>query len=83
MMPTGCLRRWREGTWAVTFAILFGFAIPARAQDAPAEPEKPALYSLPWLLRPAIPGNVVRVDETMAFYEDPISGEAGRRTSRA
>ena len=53
--------------------------IAAQAQDDPTEePPKPALYSLPWLLRPAIPGNVVRVDETMAFYEDPVSGEAGQ-----
>lgn len=78
MMPTGGLRRWLEGTWPVTLALLFGFAAPTRAQEAPADPPKPALYSLPWLLRPAIPGNVVRVDETMAFYEDPTSGEAGQ-----
>ena len=78
MMRTCGLRRWREGTWAVTLALLFGFAAAAHAQDEPAEPSKPALYSLPWLLRPAIPGNVVRVDETMAFYEDPVTGEAGQ-----
>ena len=47
-------------------------------QDA-AAPSKPALYSLPWLLRPAIPGTVVRLDETVGYYEDPASG--ARRAS--
>src|SRR4030095_5725094 len=39
--------------------------------------EKPAFYSLPWLLRPAIPGTVLRVDETFGFYEDPVTGNSG------
>ena len=30
-----------------------------------------------WLLRPAVPGSVVRLDETMAFFEDPASGSSG------
>ena len=51
-----------------------GGASPAVAQGAvpPAPP-----YSLPWLLRPATPGSVVRLDETMAFFEDPATGEGG------
>jgi hypothetical protein len=48
------------------------------AQDAPASaPEKPALYNLPWLLRPAVPGTVFRLDETIAFFEDPASETSG------
>src|SRR5262245_20330354 len=77
MMPNGCLRRWLEGTWPVTLALFFGVALPVRAQDPPAEPAKPALYSLPWLLRPAVPGTVLRLDETVAFFEDPVTGNSG------
>jgi hypothetical protein len=36
-------------------------------------PAAPPPYSLPWLLRPATPATVVRLDETLAFYEDPAS----------
>jgi len=65
--------------WLVVLGLVLAPVAAIQAQDAPTEePPKPALYSLPWLLRPAIPGNVVRVDETMAFYEDPVSGEAGQ-----
>lgn len=60
----------------VTFVLVaLGGAAPAVAQ-APAPPPA-APYSLPWLLRPAMPGSVVRLDETMAFLEDPASGEDG------
>ena len=53
--------------------------VPALAQTTapPAAPPRPAPYSLPWLLRPAVPGSVVRLDETMAFYDDPASGTSG------
>jgi hypothetical protein len=78
MMSIGCIRRWLEATWPAALALLLAPVPDIRAQDAPEDPPKPALYSLPWLLRPAIPGNVVRVDETIAFYEDPVTGEAGR-----
>lgn len=44
-------------------------------QPAPAAPPPP--YSLPWLLRPATPSTVVRLDETLAFFENPASGEKG------
>src|SRR6185295_1706704 len=52
---------------------------PALAQSGPpsATGPRPAPYSLPWLLRPAVPGSVVRLDETMAFYRDPASGTSG------
>jgi hypothetical protein len=55
---------------AAAFTLVL-LSAPAVAQD------RPALYSLPWLLRPAIPGSVVRVDETVGFYEDPVTGNAG------
>ncbi|MET0551490.1 MAG: hypothetical protein ABW221_00535 [Vicinamibacteria bacterium] len=38
----------------------------AAASPAPAAP-----YSVPWLMRPAAPGNGVRVDETLAFDVPP------------
>src|SRR5262245_42424780 len=62
--------------------VVFGLALlpatPAFAQGKPTEdPPKPALYSLPWLLRPAIPGTVLRLDETFGFYEDPVTGRSG------
>ena len=55
-------------------AVLAGaFAVPAAAQ-APATPPP---NSLPWLLRPASPASVVRLDETLAFFDDPASGFGG------
>lgn len=56
-------------------------AVPSKAGDgqttgqgapAPLAPAPP--YSLPWLLRPVVPTTVVRVDETMAFYEGTTGG---------
>src|SRR5262245_62152645 len=54
-------------------AVIFLVAAPSSAQTPPPPPP----YSLPWLLRPATPSSVVRLDETMAFYEDPASGTGG------
>jgi len=63
------------------FAVVLSAAsLSASAQATPpAAPAAapPAPYSLPWLLRPAMPGSVLRVDETMAFFEDPGSGVDG------
>ena len=49
---------------------------PTPAVEAPAAPPTPlapaippAPYSLPWQLRPAAVGNVVRFDNSYAFYE--------------
>jgi hypothetical protein len=58
---------------------------PGAAPEAPAEatppaeaaPPKPPPYSLPFSLRPAGAGNVVRVDTAFAFYKDPKSGKSG------
>jgi len=73
--PFGCRRRQRAVIQAWVLAALGTLSsVGAVAQ----EPQfKPAPYSLPWLLRPAMPGSVLRLDETMAFYDDPASGTSG------
>jgi len=66
--------------WAAAIVALASATAPASAQSASQPPPvaaKPAPYSLPWLLRPAIPASVVRLDETMAFYRDPVSVASG------
>lgn len=73
--------------FAAVGAASIGYASPVLAQDAPptdappanvppAKP-KPPPYSLPWQLRPVVAGNVVRSDTAIAFYENPVSGNAG------
>jgi hypothetical protein len=57
---------------ALSILLICG-ATSASAQ--PASPPPP--YSLPWLLRPVVPASVVRLDETLAFLEDPASGSGG------
>jgi hypothetical protein len=52
-------------------------AATASSQPAPSPPAPAPPYSLPWLLRPATAASVVRLDETLAFYEDPASGTGG------
>jgi hypothetical protein len=52
-------------------------ASPAAAQVPPPSPAPPP-YSLPWLLRPATATSVIRLDTTVALYEDPGTGAAGR-----
>jgi hypothetical protein len=70
-------------TFTLTFLIGIGLACFAHAQPAepPAEPAAapppPPPYSLPWQLRPAAIGTVVRSDTAFAFYENPMSGESG------
>ena len=64
------------------FAALFAcFSVPALAGQAPAPvpsaPAPPPPYSLPWLLRPVMPASVVRLDETLAFFDDSASGQGG------
>jgi hypothetical protein len=46
------------------------------AQAAPAS-DKPAPYSLPFQLRPAVVSSAVRLDTAFAFSEDPTTGKAG------
>lgn len=58
---------------------------PAAAPAAPVEEApppaaakpKPPPYSLPWQLRPAAPGNVVRLDSSYAFYKNPTTNKSG------
>jgi hypothetical protein len=45
---------------------------------APAVAAAPAPYSLPWQLRPAVVGNVLRVDTAIAFYENPVTHDGGQ-----
>jgi hypothetical protein len=51
---------------------------PAPAPVAPATPPPP--YSLPWQLRPAAVGNVVRAETALAFYED-AAGNSGQTSA--
>lgn len=44
---------------------------------APVVAQTPPPYSQPWLLRSAGVATALRVDETVAFYEDPASGGSG------
>src|SRR6478609_2544740 len=57
-------------------------ATPVLAAEAPppeptAAKPKPPPYSLPWQLRPAVVGNVVRSDTAFAFYKDAAGKESG------
>jgi hypothetical protein len=56
-------------------------AAPSAAEAPPPEPAaakpKPPPYSLPWQLRPAVVGNVVRSDTAFAFYKDAAGKESG------
>jgi hypothetical protein len=59
-------------------SIALAPAFVARAQaDAAAPPPPPPPYSIPWQLRPVAVANVVRTDTSLAFYENPASGESG------
>src|SRR6185436_18371319 len=55
--------------------------MPMGAEAPPPEPAaakpKPPPYSLPWQLRPAVVGNVVRSDTSFAFYKDAKGKESG------
>jgi len=76
-MSTSLFRPRRLRALPVLLGLLL-FPAAGRGQTAAdTEPPKPASYSLPWLLRPAIPGNVLRLDETFGFYEDPVTGKSG------
>lgn len=50
---------------------------PTPLPEAEAKP-KPPPYSLPWQLRPAVVGNVIRSDTAMASYQPPGSDSRGR-----
>jgi hypothetical protein len=50
-------------------------AAPPAPVAAPSTPPPP--YSLPWQLRPAAPGTVLRVDTSYATYNDPVTHNDG------
>jgi hypothetical protein len=61
-------------------ALLPAFALaatPSWAQAQAPAPSPAPPYSLPWLLRPAAAASVVRLDSTVALYEDPATGADG------
>jgi hypothetical protein len=66
---------------ALFAALCACLSVPALAGQAPppvpSASAPPPPYSLPWLLRPAMPASVLRLDETLAFLEDPASGQGG------
>jgi hypothetical protein len=52
----------------------------ALAQEAPADappPPKPPPYSLPFALRPVVPGTVIRSDTAFMFYKPDAASEGG------
>jgi hypothetical protein len=49
----------------------------AEAPAAEAPKPKPPPYSLPFQLRAAIPGSVIRSDTAFGFYENPANGASG------
>jgi len=69
-------------------ALLTLMAVPALAAQtgtvettpAPVAPAAPAVppppYSLPWQLRPAAVGNVIRLDTSIGFYKTPATAMA-------
>jgi len=67
------MRRVLEAACSVLAAWAVLRAAPLAAQTAPPPPP----YSAPWLLRSAAVGNSVRLDETLAFFEDPATGNSG------
>lgn len=65
-----------------TFSTASYLSFGASAQETPAtapvvSKPKPPPYSLPWQLRPAVVGNVVRSDTAFAFYKDAAGTESG------
>jgi len=66
---------------AAMFATALALPAAATAQDveAPPAPPPPPPYSLPWQLRPATVGNVVRSDTAIAMYS-PEGADSGGTT---
>jgi hypothetical protein len=69
----------RDGIVEKLGLVLLVLASTAAAHAADERPAvtPPPPYSLPWLLRPAMPATVVRFDETLAFYRHPASDTDG------
>ena len=52
-------------------------AVGAQDTATPAPPPAPAPYSLPWQLRPAAVGTFVRLDQTLALFENASTKASG------
>ena len=72
-------RRSLQALYATLLVAILAPRGGARAEEPPAaaptaapaaSPAAPAPYSLPWQLRPAVAGTVLRVDSAIALYED-------------
>lgn len=59
--------------WTVPLLALVAPGLAECATPAPTPPP----YALPWLLRPAGVATAVRVDETVALFENPATGATG------
>jgi hypothetical protein len=68
----------RQGPRRIAIAPFAALVLLAAVGAAAAQTPPPAPYSLPWQLRPATAGNVLRLEETVALYEMPSIGESGR-----
>jgi hypothetical protein len=77
-IPTGADSRLRGLTGGrLGVALLLALLCPSEPAAAQAASPAPPPYSLPWLLRPAVPGSVLRLDESLAFLEEPATGQGG------
>jgi hypothetical protein len=90
-MHRSALRSINIGLIAAVFSfstVALAEVAPAAAPTAPSAAEapppapaaakpKPPPYSLPWQLRPAVVGSVVRSDTAFAFYKDAAGKESG------
>jgi len=75
----------KQHCFALFFACAAALPRLAQAQETSPElvpatevaPKKPAPYSLPFALRPAAVGTVLRLDTGVGFYEDPTTKNSG------
>lgn len=63
-----------SGFAGITFVLTMAAANATAQPAAGAAANRPAPYSLPWLLRSTAPATVVRVDETLAFSDSAPAG---------
>ncbi len=59
------------------FVVASLVVVSARADEAKHDYRPTPAYSIPYQLRPAIAWTVVRSDNSLAFYKDPVGGKAG------
>lgn len=66
----------RVGPPRIVRGFLFATLLSPASSTAAQSPAAP--YSLPWQLRPATVGTVLRVEETVALFEEPSLGKSGQ-----